>query len=302
MRAAVIHSYGGPEELKWEEFPDPVPADGEVLLKTIATSINPVDLRMRSGGEKTRVSLSFPAILGLDIAGTVEQVGAGVESPAIGDTVFAHALHTYASACVVPAADLAMIPRGMEPAAAAALPTVTTTGAQLAALALDGSSGKTVLVTGAVGNVGRSAVFAAKELGGTVIAAVLARQTADAQEIGADRVVALDRESEISALDPVDSVADTLGGETAALLLKKLRHGGIYASVAGPPVNVGLAADVVIRVMRVKSNPMTLVHMAEAVQSGKLSIPLGNRFTLRNASQAHAAAESGAKGKIVLVA
>ncbi|HEV3277810.1 MAG TPA: alcohol dehydrogenase catalytic domain-containing protein [Terriglobia bacterium] len=136
MKAVVIRKYGGPDELKFEDVPDPVVGPGEVPVKTYAASINPIDLKMRSGAVKDYFPVSFPGILGLDVSGTVSAVGAGVQSFTIGDKVFGHAPKAYATLCAVKADELAKVPDGMDLAKAAALPTVTTTGAQLANLAI----------------------------------------------------------------------------------------------------------------------------------------------------------------------
>ena len=136
MKAIVIQGYGGLEVLKYEDYPDPVPGVGEVLVRVAASSVNPFDFKIRSGSLKDFFSLTFPAILGLDVSGTVESLGLGVTTFARGDKVFAHASQTYAALCVVKATDLAKIPDGADVVDIAALPTVTTTGAQLASLAL----------------------------------------------------------------------------------------------------------------------------------------------------------------------
>ena len=103
MKAIVIHGYGGPEVLKYEDYPDPVPGAGEVLVRVTASSVNPFDFKLRSGVFKEFVPLTFPAILGLDVSGTVESVGPGVTTFAKGDKVFALAARTYAALCVVKA-------------------------------------------------------------------------------------------------------------------------------------------------------------------------------------------------------
>jgi NADPH:quinone reductase-like Zn-dependent oxidoreductase len=302
MKAAVIRKYGGPEELKFEDLPDSVLGPGEVLVTTSAASINPIDLKLRSGAVKEFFPLSFPAILGLDLAGTVSALGAGVKTFAIGDQVFAHAPNAYATLCAVKADDLAKVPAGMDLASAAALPTVTTTGAQLADLALGSSKKATVLVLGAVGNVGRSAVYRLREHAATVIAGVLKRQTAEAKRTGADSVVALDDEKEIASLPSLDAIADTINGTVAAKVVRKLKPGGVFASVLAPPSNAAERPDMVVKTMQVKADPQTLLDMARAVQSGKLSIPIGKSFPLKEASAAHAAAEAGSSGKILLLA
>src|SRR5579863_7571292 len=145
------------------------------------------------------------------MAGTVVSVGPGVEAFGTGNRVFAMADNTYAELCVVKADVLADIPEGLDLIEAAALPLVTTTGNQL--LSATGiKAGETVIVVGAQGNVGRSAVFTAKERGATVIAGVLKRQVDEAKSVGADQVVATDDDTAIANLPPLDAVADTVGG------------------------------------------------------------------------------------------
>jgi NADPH:quinone reductase-like Zn-dependent oxidoreductase len=302
MKAAVIRAYGGPEELRLEDRPDPIPGPGYVLVRVAAASVNPFDLKMRSGVFKDVIPLTFPAILGFDVSGVVEAVGPGVEGFGRGDRVFAQATQTYASLCLVKATDLVRIPARMDTIDAAALPTVTTTGSQLADLATQARPGGTVLVTGAIGNVGRSAVFAAKNKGWSVIAGVRITQVEHGKATGADRVVALDDESSLASLESVDAVADTVSGPTADKLTGKVKKGGVFASVLGPPSNAAAHPDVMIATMQVKPAPATLIEMAEAVRAGKLTIPLGQRFALAEASKAHLAAEKGASGKLLLLA
>jgi NADPH:quinone reductase-like Zn-dependent oxidoreductase len=300
MKAIVIHGYGGPEVLKYEDYRDPVPGVGEVLIRVAASSVNPFDFKIRSGSLKDFIPLTFPAILGLDVSGTVESVGPGVTTFTQGDKVFALASQTYAALCVVKATVLAKIPEGAD-LEVAALPTVTSTGAQLASLALGGRSDATVLVTGAVGNVGRSAVYTAKSRGATVIAGVLKRQIAKAKAAGADSVVALDDAEAVEALEPVDAVADTVDGQTADVVIKKIKPGGIFASVLGSPSTAASYPTVLVKPMQVSPDPAVLLAMAEAVQKGAFSIPLGQKFSLEDAGKAHAAAEKGSAGKILLL-
>lgn len=302
MKAVLIHSYGGPDVLKFEDAADPVPGKGEVLVKTVATSVNPIDFKIRSGAMKDFVPITFPAILGVDIAGVVSAVGSAVTKFKPGDKVFAHASQTYASLCVVKEVDLAHIPNRLRIEAAAALPTVTLTGSQLAALALSQASKGSVLVAGAVGNVGRSAVFTAKEKGFTIHAGVRKRQRGEGEKIGADFVVALDDDEAVRNLKPLDAVADTVGGKTAELLLEKVKPGGVFASVLGAPANASAYPNVTVETMGVTADVKRMVHMAEAVRDGKLSIPLGERFPLSAANKAHTEAEKGHGGKIILLA
>jgi NADPH:quinone reductase-like Zn-dependent oxidoreductase len=302
MKAAVLHAYGSPDELKFEDVVDPSPGPGEVLIRTAAASINPLDLKIRSGAVKKYFPVSFPAILGWDVSGTVEKAGPGVKNFTKGDKVFGQTTHSDATMCVIKVTDLARVPDGMDLVSVAALPTVTTTGAELAALALEGKKGGTLLVTGAAGNVGRSAVFAAKENGATVIAGVREGQIEEARALGADRILALDDDTAVAGLELLDAIADTVNGVTATKLIGKLKQGGVFATVLGAPSNAAEYPSIAVKTMEVKADPQVLSHMAEAVRAGKLSIPLGQRFALKDANKAHAAAEKGAAGKILLVA
>ena len=165
MKAVVVHQYGGPEVLKFEDYPDPVPGPGEVLVRVAATSVNPIDYKRRAGLTKDYYPIKFPGLIGVDIAGTVVKVGTGVGGFSTGDQVFAMADNTYAELCVINAAVLAKIPKGLDLIRAAALPLVTVTGNQLSS-ATGIKVGQTVLVVGAAGNVGRSAVFTARRTRG----------------------------------------------------------------------------------------------------------------------------------------
>src|ERR1700728_894819 len=230
MKAIVVHQYGGPEVLRFEDYPDPVPGPGEVLVRIAAASVNPIDIKRRAGLTQDFYPMKFPGLIGIDMSGTVVRLGPGVEKFSVGDQVFAMADNTYAELCVVKAAVLAKVPKGLDLADAAALPLVTVTGNQLLA-ATEIKAGQTVLVVGAVGNVGRSAVFTAKERGAIVIAGILMRQFDQAKTVGADQVVATDDDTAIANLPPLDAVADTVGGKTAEKLIAKVKPGGVYASV-----------------------------------------------------------------------
>ena len=301
MKAIVVHQYGGPEVLKYEDYPDPVAGQGEVLVRVAATSVNPIDYKRRAGLTKDFYPIQFPGLIGVDIAGTVVNIGPGVEGFAIGDRVFAMADNTYAELCVVRAEVLAKIPKGLDLIQAAALPLVTTTGNQLLS-ATDIEAGQTVLVVGAAGNVGRSAVFTAKDRGAKVIAGVLRRQMDEAKTVGADQVVATDDDAALARLPPLDAVADTVGRSTAEELMAKIKPGGVFASVIGAPQNAANYPTVKVVFVFSKFNRKTLEFMAEAVRDGKLVIPISEQLPLSEAAEAQAAAEKGATGKILLVA
>jgi NADPH:quinone reductase-like Zn-dependent oxidoreductase len=301
MKAVVVHQYGGPEVLKFEEYPDPVAGPGEVLVRVAATSVNPIDYKRRAGLTKDFYPIKFPGLMGVDIAGTVVKVGPGVEGFSAGDQVFAMAADTYAELCVVKAASLAKVPKGLDLIQAAALPLVTTTGNELI-VPTGIKPGQTVLVAGAAGNVGRSAVFTAKQRGATVIAGVLKRQMDEAKTIGADQVVATDDDSAIANLAPLDVVADTVDGKTAEKLIAKVKPGGVFASVLGAPQNAAKYPSVKVVPVYAQPDAKTLQFMAEAVRDGKLVIPISRKLPLSKAAEAQAAAQEGGIGKVLLVA
>jgi NADPH:quinone reductase-like Zn-dependent oxidoreductase len=230
----------------------------------------------------------------------VVKIGHGVEGFSVGDQVFAMADNTYAELCVVKAAVLAKVPKGLDLIQAAALPLVTTTGNQLL-LATGINVGLTVLVLGAAGNVGRSAVFTAKGREATVIAGVLKRQIDDAKTVGADQVVATDDDTAIANLPPLDAVADAVGGRTAEKLIAKVKPGGVYASVVGTPQNAAEYPSVKAVFVSSKFDRKTVEFMAEAVRDGKLVIPISLKLPLSEAAKAQEMAEKGGVGKILLM-
>jgi NADPH:quinone reductase-like Zn-dependent oxidoreductase len=203
----------------------------------------------------------------------------------------------------VKTAILAKVPTGLDLIQAAALTLVTTTGNQLIS-ATGIRAGQTVLVVGAAGNVGRSAVFTAKDRGATVIAGVLKRQMQmdEAKTVGADHFVETDDDTAIANLPPLDAVADTVGGRTAEKLIAKVKPGGVYASVVRPPQNAAKYPSVKVVHVFSKFDRKTLEFMAEAVRDGKLVIPISRKLPLSEAAEAQAAAEKGEVGKILLVA
>ena len=302
MKAVVLHEYGGPENLKYEDFEDPLAGEGEVLVYVSAASINPVDWKMRSGDARSMFPVEFPAILGRDVSGVVRSLGPGVTGFEPGDKVFALADHTYAQLCVVKASDLAKVPEGLDLVRAASLPLVTLTGEQLIRIGTDIKPGQTVLVAGAVGGVGRSAIRTAKDAGAKVIAGVRKKQIEQAQSLGADEIIALDDKDQMEQLGLIDAVADAVGHDTAAMLIGKVTPGGVFASVLGPPSNATLHPKVRVEVVRCKPDPERMVKLAQDVLAKRLTIPVDRMIPLAEASEGQAAAEKGGIGKVLLLA
>ena len=132
---------------------------------------------------------------------------------------------------------MARIPDGLDPIEAAALPLGLSTGSQVIELGVRPESGQVVLVTGALGGVGRTAVYVAKQHGARVIAGVRSSQKVDAENIGADSVIALDDSNEVDALPELDAIADMVGHDVIGQLLPHIRKNGVLASVVGVPAS-----------------------------------------------------------------
>src|ERR1700677_1303888 len=229
MKAVVLHEYGGPENLKFEDHvPDPQISGDTVLIAAVAASVNPIDWKVRSGARRKDFPQTFPAILGRDVSGVVRAAGANVKHFKPGDRVLAFSNKTYAGLVAVGEADLTHLPDGLDLADAAAIPLIALTGDQLVRLATRVQKGQTVLVTGALGCVGRAAVHTAKKIGAQVIAGVRRKEVDDARSLGVSDVLAIDDDNAIENFRLVDAIADTVGGEVAAKLLAKVKQSGSF--------------------------------------------------------------------------
>lgn len=302
MKAVVLHAYGDSSQLRYEDADMPKYGDNEVLVKVKATSINPVDYKIRSGAAKERFPQEFPVILGRDLAGEVEVCGRSVTGFPKGMRVMALANGTYAEYTVAKADVLSPIPDGLTFEQAAALPLVTLTGTQLIERAVKAKPGETVLVTGALGSVGRSAVHAARKLGARVLAGVRGRERDQAKrELNADGVVAIDDEAEVEKLHDLDAIADTVNGPTIQRLLKAIRAGGVLGSVLGVPGGAK-QHDIRVEAMMAVPDASRLFQLADDVVREEFTIPIARTMKLSEAAEAHRLAESGGVGgKIILV-
>lgn len=298
MRAVRFYEYGAPDVLRYEDVLDPVAGASEVLVRMAATSINPIDLKTRSGAIKDRMPVDLPFILGVDLAGTVISVGSGVRIFRTGDRVMGIAKNTYAELCVVAADNLALVPDSLEFTKAAILPLVTLTGDQLVRDGAKALSGQTIVVTGALGAVGRSAVFAAMEIGCRIIAGVRANQLEEARALsGVDDALAVDDDAAIAAFQEVDCVADTVGGAVANKIIGRIKNGGIFGTTVQGKYD---ASKVEVNSIFARSNPATTLRYAQATCDHDFILPLGLILPLSSAVEAHQKAEAGSTGKIVL--
>ena len=299
MKAVLLHGYGDFSELSYEAVPVPRAAAGEVLVKTIAVSINPIDWKLRRGDLKEMMPLEFPTILGRDLSGEVVALGEGVDGLKVGERVFGLVNRSYAEYVVCKPVDLARTPENLDGIDAAALPLVLLTGAQVIEVGVRPRPGDIILVTGAIGGVGRTAVHVAKQHGAHVIAGVRSSQRAEAEGLGADRVIALDDEKEVAALPELDAVADMVGHETIDRILLRIKKNGVLATVLGAPPS---AEGRDLRVVGIWAQPdsVRLEELGREVARGLFSIPISKRFKLSQIREAQQLAEKGGIGKILL--
>ncbi len=301
MKAVLLNEYGGPEKLRYTDTELPPYGDNEVLVRVRATSINPIDYKIRSGAMRQWYPVDFPAILGRDLAGEVEATGKKVTGFPKSMRVMALANGTYAEYTTAKADVLAPIPEALSFEQAAALPLVVTTGAQLIERGVKPKTGQTVLVTGALGGVGRTAVHVAYKHGARVLAGVRHSELTEAKKLTVAGAVPIDDEKEIEKLFDLDAIADTVDGPTIERLLKTIRAGGVLGSVLGEPAD---AKKYKIHVAAVVAQPdaSRLYELADDVARGEFAIPIAKVMKLSEIQEAHRLAEShGTKGKIVLV-
>jgi len=303
MKAIRLYEYGPPENLKYEEdVPAPVLTANAVLIEAAAASINPIDWKVRSGARQKDFPLRLPAILGRDVSGIVRAVGAEVRNFNVGDRVIALSDATYAQFVAVDAAVVTHLPDGVDLVDAAAIPLVTLTGDQLVRLATRAGPGQTIVVSGALGSVGRAAVHTATKMGARVIAAVRARQLPEARALNVFDAIAIDDDEAIARLGPVDAVADTVGGEIAAKLFRRVKEGGSFgfASVL-PEGTAQLNPSVTVTRVFARPDASKVREFADDIRDGKFALPIRQRMPLTETARGHALMEQGGAGKIVLV-
>lgn len=299
MKAVQLHGYGDVDQLHYEDVPEPKPGSNQVLVKVAGASVNPIDWKLREGYLKNIMPLQFPVILGRDAAGQITAVGESVNNLKVGQKVLGLVNGGYAEYVAAKADAFALLPEGLDVTEAGVLPLVTLTGTQLIERGVQPKPGETVLVTGALGSVGRSAVHAAKKLGARVIAGVRAAQKKEAESLGADRVAALDDEKELAALQDLDAIADTVGGDLASNLAGKLKRSGVFASVLGKPKTD--RNDIRIEAIFTQPDSARLQQLAQDVANGGFEIPIAKRLKLSEIREAHKIAEKGAGGKVLLI-
>ena len=304
MRAVVLHEYGGPENLKFEDnVPEPQVSGNTVLIAAAAASVNPIDWKLRSGMIQKMYPLTLPAILGRDVSGIVREVGANVKHFRAGDRVLALSNKTYAELVAVDDSEVTHLPDGVDLTDAAAIPLISLTGDQLVRIATNVQKGQVVLITGALGSVGRAAVHTAKKIGAQVTAGVRGKELEAARSLGVSDVLAIDDDQAIEKFRLVDAIADTVGGDVAAKLITRIKPGGSFGYTTMLPESAA-AQNPTVKLTRVgaRPDPSKVREFADDVRDGKFILPIGRRMPLRDAAEAHVLGEKGGVGKIILLA
>ena len=306
MKAIRVHSYGGPEVLKLDEVPVPVPAADEVLIRVIAAAVNPLDCKIRSGQMREMMPLELPYVAGGDGSGIVEAVGAEVTKFQPGNAVFAFLevgrSGSFAEYFTIKAAHVAHKPRTVSFIEAAALPMISQT-AWLAMIKVgEIAEGQRVLIHGASGGVGSMAVQLAKWRGAYVIGTGSGSSRTMAESLGVDEFIDYRTTAFADVVSNVDVVLDTLGGTTQEASWGVLRPGGLLIATAQPPSpERAKAAGVRATFIHTPPSGEVLEQIAALVDTGKLRAPVGAEFSLAEAVRAHELMESGrSSGKIVL--
>jgi NADPH:quinone reductase-like Zn-dependent oxidoreductase len=306
MRAVTQNSVGGPDVLVIANQPAPTPKAGEVLVRVKAAGINPVDGAVRAGyypllGEP-------PFILGWDISGTVEALGAGVSGFAVGDEVFGmprfpQQAAAYAELAAVPADEIALKPKGADHTQAGALPLAGLTAWQ--GLVRHGGlkPGQRVLIHAAAGGVGHLAVQIAKARGAYVIATASPQKLDFARSLGADEVLDYTKGDFADKARDIDLVLETVGGDHAEHSLKVLRDGGVLVSLLN--VSDATKAQAKARGIRVERMSVVpdregLVELGKLIDAKKLAVHVAKSFPLEQAGAAHAFLATKPIGKVAL--
>ncbi|MGH9593560.1 MAG: NADP-dependent oxidoreductase [Bryobacteraceae bacterium] len=307
MKAIRFHEYGGPEVLKYEEAPKPEAGAGEVLVRVHATSVNPVDWKIRAGHLRGFREYPLPFILGWDVSGVIESLGPGVTQWKAGDEVFGRPdlarPGAYAEYIVVREGEIARKPKALDYVHAAAIPLVGLTAWQALFDVAELKAGQKVLIHAAAGGVGSLAVQFAK-LKGLVVAGTASGRNQDLlKELGVDQPVNYETTRFEDVVHDADAVIDTMGGEIRTRSWNALKKGGILvALLGGPPSEEGAKAlGVRQTVMWVKPNAAALTEIGELAASGRIRVLIEAVLPLEEAAKAHQMSQTErTRGKIVL--
>jgi NADPH:quinone reductase-like Zn-dependent oxidoreductase len=302
MKAVRIHRFGGPEVLQLDDIAPPAPADGKLLIRVMAASVNPVDYKIREGGYPKVAEADLPVTLGRDVAGIVETAGGGFEA---GEAVYAHldwADGGYAEYVLCAPAGVAAKPSTLSMIQAAAVPLAATTAWQ--ALFDHGQlkAGERVLIHGGSGGVGAFAVQFARIAGAEVIATASPAEADRVAAYGAVQVIDPKAQRFEDEVHDLDLVIDLIGNDTQDRSFQTLKRGGRLISTVGEPDQAKAeAAGVTAGRFMAKPDGRQLAEIAKLIDSTDVQVTVVKVFTLGQASEAHRMVEKGhPHGKVVL--
>ncbi|KAA0943129.1 NADP-dependent oxidoreductase [Streptomyces apricus] len=313
MRAVVQDAFGGPEVLRVQQVPRPVPLPTEVLVRVHAAGVNPVDWKTRAGSGMAHVLGEPPFTVGWDVSGVVEEVGFGVTTLRPGDEVygmpwFPRAGNAYAEYVTAPARQFARKPATLDHVRAAAVPLAALTAWQVLVDTAHVRAGQRVLVHAAAGGVGHFAVQFARHLGAHVIATASAARHAWLKELGAAESIDYTAAPFEEAVADVDVVVDLVGDDhdrTSTRSLEVLRPGGLLVAVpSGVSPELARAAEaagVRTSAFLVEPDGAGLTAVAGLIDAGHVAVEVEETYPLEEAGTAHARGETGrTRGKLVL--
>jgi NADPH:quinone reductase-like Zn-dependent oxidoreductase len=305
MKAVLIKKHGNTDELQYEDTPIPEIDANEVLIKTYATSVNPIDWKIRNG-LIPNLEWKFPMILGWDVSGVIEKTGSLVDNFKPGDEVYAFPTlspkGTYAEYVAVKADEVAFKPQTITHAESAAFPLAGLTAWQ--ALFDHGKlqAGQRVLINGAAGGVGTLAVQLAKIKGAYVIGTASQKNIAFLKELGADEVIDYTKENLADKLKDIDLVIDCIGGDTQKSAAQVLKPNGILVSIVGVNSEIDFTTKAIhASSFLTKPTGKQLYEIARLIDAGKLKPIVARVMPLEEIKIAHQLSEEGhTRGKIVL--
>src|SRR5215813_734565 len=306
MKAVRVHKEGGPEQLVYEDAPNPQFGAGDALIRVHATGITPAELTWEDSYRNCDGSVRLPAIPGHEVSGVVESVADGVSDVMIGDEVYALTSFCRDGAAAeyvaVRAADLAPKPKTLDHARAAAVPLSALTVWQAFFDHAHLASGQRVLIHGAAGGVGVFAVQIARWLGAYVIGTASAKNRDFLLGLGADEVIDYQQSQFEQVVHNIDVVLDTIGGDTRERSWQVLKPTGILVSLTGPiPEGEAAAHNRHGLFFIVEPNREQLGEIAALIDSGAIRPVIAETIPLARAREAFERGVAGhTRGKLVL--
>ncbi|HEY2124651.1 MAG TPA: NADP-dependent oxidoreductase [Chthoniobacterales bacterium] len=303
MKAVVAHQYGGPEVLHLEDVPLPVAQENEVLVRVIASGVNPADPLIVSGKYAREFGTHLPLVPGYDMAGIIDKTGAKVTKLHAGDAVYAYLLWGggWAEYCVTNEGEAALKPKSLTYVEAAAVPLAALTAWQALVDAAHLTAGQTVLIQGGSGGVGSFAIQIAKARGARVIATASTANQDLLKQLGADVAIDYTRTKFEEVARDVDVVLDTVGGETLARTYSVVKKGGIITAIRGGLDRAELDRHG-IRGTGISSHPdaAELAEISRLIEEKKIRPIVSQVLPLSDATAADKQAETHhTRGKVV---